>query len=207
MANQRRVPAMPRELADAARERPPQISQDSLRRLRELVADARDLEQRKKQLEEQLKEVSRKLNGDDGLYFKKLPDMMDEIGVQVITLAAEGNMPAVTASVGPFYAANIGVKWPDQRREAALAWLDDNGHGDLIKTEVTLSFKREDREAARAFVTEARKYGTPVIEETVHHGTLTAWLREQVEEIGYVPPLDIIGGTVARSVKLKTVKT
>jgi hypothetical protein len=140
------------------------------------------------------------------MYFKRLPDLMGELGINVVSLEADGNVPAVEAKAAPFYAANIAVGWPEEKRRAAFDWLDGNGHGDLIKTEVTVSFRREDRDEAVKFLKVAKDYGRPEIKEAVHHGTLTAWLREQVEDQHYIPPLDVLGGTVARSVKLK-VKT
>lgn len=195
---------MPAALRQAIEDSPHTISADRLKRLRDLVAQTRDLEKRKSDLEEQLKEVSKQLSGEEGMYFHKLPDLMSELGVSVMTLEAEGNMPAVEAKAGPFYAANIAAGWPEEKRTAAFKWLDKNGHGDLIKTEVSVRFNREDRGRARAFAKLAKTYGSPEIHEAVAWNTLTAWLREQVEDKGYVPPLDIIGGSVGRSVKLKT---
>jgi hypothetical protein len=194
---------MPAELERRIRESAPSIPQDRLNQLRDLVAETRDLEQRKAQLEEELKDINKQLTGDGGLYFKKLPDLMSEVGITVITLDADGNMPAVEARAGPFYAANIAAGWPPEKRRAAFEWLDGNGHGDLIKTEVTVLFRREERDEAVAFLELAKQYGTPEIKEAVAWNTLTSWLKEQVEEHHYIPPLDIIGGTVARSVKLK----
>lgn len=194
---------MPADLERRIRESAPSIPLDRLNQLRDLVAETRDLEQRKAQLEEELKNINKQLTGDGGLYFKKLPDLMGEVGITVITLDADGNNPAVEAKAGPFYAANIAAGWPPEKRKAAFDWLDGNGHGDLIKTEVTVLFRREERDDAVAFAELAKQYGTPEIKEAVAWNTLTSWLKEQVEDHHYIPPLDLIGGTVARSVKLK----
>jgi hypothetical protein len=51
-----------------------------------------------------------------------------------------------------YYKANIAAEWEPQRRAEAFGWLDANGHGDLIRTDVTLSFAREDRAFATQLV-------------------------------------------------------
>jgi len=194
---------MPAELEQRIRDSAPSIPADRLEVLRDLVAETRDLEQRKSQLEEELKAINKSLTGEGGMYFKRLPDLMGELGIATVSLDADGNVPAVEAKAGPYYAANIAVGWPPEKRKEAFNWLDQNGHGDLIKTEVTVQFRRDERDEAVKFLELARQYGSAEVKEAVHHGTLTAWLKEQVEDHHYIPPLDILGGTVARSVKLK----
>jgi hypothetical protein len=182
------------------------VDEDQLAQLRTMVAEARSLEAYKAELEEKLSEVNKALTGnnkDGGLYFKRLPDLMTEIGISSVSLEAEGNMPAVEAKVGPYYQANIAAGWPEEKRRAGFDWLDGNGFGDLIKTEVTVAFRREDRDNALKFAALANDYGTAAVKEAVHPSTLTSWLREQVEEHNTIPPLEVIGGIVTRSVKLK----
>lgn len=179
----------------------PAVRQDKLDKLREGVKLVRDLEAEKEDLAARLKEINIKLEAS---YYKDLPDLLDEAGVTAIELPAEGNQPAVKAEAKPFYRANIPANWPQPQRSAAFAWLDDNGHGDLIKQTVEVAFARGERDLAHDFLKEVNDRGLNVeFAEGVHSATLTAWLREQVEKVGITPPLDIIGGTVGRIVKLK----
>lgn len=191
---------MPAALADEISMSPPAVNTEKLEQLKDLVRTARDGEGRKAELEELLEECKNTLNE---LYYKKLPDLMGELNLPALTLGAEGNYPAVDAKAQPYYAANIAAGWPQDKRLAAFKYLDENGHGDLIKTEVTVVFPRDERGRALSFMQMAKSYGTPVIKENVHNQTLTAWLREQVEDHHYVPDLETIGGTVGRVVKLK----
>lgn len=177
---------------------------DKLDDLRKHVALARDIEMSISDLEEQLADKRRRLQE---LYSKTLPDMMDAAGVAHIAIPAEGNYPGFDAKVAPFYAAGVPVSWPAEKRVAAFAWLQNNGHGDLIKTEVQLKFQRDQRAEAIKVATALEAQGLhPEVKESVHSGTLTAWLREQVEGGNPLPPLDIIGGTVGRTVRLKALK-
>lgn len=185
----------------AAQNTPKVVNEDGLAKLRAGVAKVRELEAVKADLEERLKDVNIELWDQ---YHKHLPDLMDAAGVPKITIEAEGNMPRVEAEAQFFYKAGILADWPDEQRAAAFSWLDKNGHGDLIKTQAIVEFNREDRPAAVQFIREQRAAGKNVTaKEAVHHGTLTSWLREQVEKHKTTPPLDIIGGQVGRIVKLK----
>lgn len=194
---------IPPALAKVMKENPVQPPQDKLDALRAQVALARELEMQKADLEEQLSSISSSLSK---LYRVTLPTMLDEAHVPSITLDTEGNMPAVEVKALPFYSANIAASWPPEKRQAAFKWLDDNGHSDLIKTEVIAQFPREARDNALKFANQAEKYdATTSLKEVVNSQTLTAWLKEQVEA-GSVPPLEIIGGVIGRHAKLKVKK-
>lgn len=197
----------PAYLDEMSRTNPVRVPQDKLQEVRDMIAQVRELELERKGLEEKLVDVRKKLDGVDGYYLKRLPDLMDSIGVSSLSLEAQGNLPAVEAKVGPYYKANIESGWEPERRQAGLKYLDNLGHGDLIKTEVTVVFPREGRGRALAFAQLARQYGNPVLKENIAWTTLSAWLKEQVEDHGVIPDLEKIGGFVGRSVKLKSVKS
>lgn len=194
----------PAALIAAAKAHPKKVSEDQLQKLREAVAKVRDLEIRKVNAEEALKEINVELNNQ---YFKELPDLLDQADVPEITIGASGNMPAYTATASPYYHGSISAEWEPEKQAKAFDWLTDNGHGDLIKTQVTVSFPREQRAAAVKFAAQLEKAGMNVdVGQGVHWKTLTAWLKEMVEKHQTVPPLETLGCTVGRVVKLKPKK-
>lgn len=175
-------------------------NEDRLLALRNAVANVRDLEKLKIDQEAALKETNIKLQE---AYYKTLPDLMDQVGVPSITLASEGNLPEVVAKAQPYYHASISAEWPIEQQYKAFKYLEDTGHGDLIKTGVTINFPREEHDKALAFARKMRDAGFTVEEkQSVHFKTLTAWLKEMIEKRKVMPDLDIIGGTVGRVVKL-----
>ena len=189
----------------AAARHQPLVSQEMLERLKAKVAYARDIEALVSDLSQRLKDANTQLQL---LYQKDLPDLMDEAGVDKVGLPASGNLPAMDAELRPFYSANIAASWDEDRRQAAFNWLEEHGHGDLIKTDVTLSYAREDREEAKEMAEDLRIRGyTPQLKEGVHAQTLSAWLREQIEDRHHFPPLETIGGSVGRVVRLKERKS
>lgn len=185
----------------AAQASPQKVNADKLAELRAMVSKVRDLEAAKNDLETRLKETNIELQE---YYFKSLPDLMDQARVPEITIAAEGNYPAVKATALAFYRANIPADWPAEKRAEAFAYLDERGDGDLIKTAVTVQYSREERAEAQQFAAELRRQGLqPTLEENVHWATLTSWLKETVEKHSEIPDLEKIGGMVGRQVRLR----
>ena len=169
--------------------RRPAPAQDRLDALREVVEEKLELDQKKEELERELTKVDARLLE---LKRERIPEVMDGIGPS-ITLNAEGNHPEVTVKVAPYYNCNIAAGWDDDRKAKAFEWLEKNGHGELIKTEVGVAFPREDRKEAVKFAKAAEKMGlNPVVRATVHFMTMTAWLREQVEDHNRIPPLEVV---------------
>lgn len=172
--------------------------------VRRAAAKARDLELRKQQLKESLTEVDQQLRT---LYWHSLPKMMQSAGVDCVGVAAQGNLPAYDLTLEDHVSANIGVTWTEEKRNAAIRWLEDHGHGDLVQTSVTAEFPREKRADAIEFVERSASdlpLGTDVtIRETVNPMTLRAWLRREMKAGRQLPPLDLIGAAIARVAKLK----
>jgi hypothetical protein len=182
----------------------PQADPDKLQALRAKVAEARDLEALKKDLEERVKETSAKLNELD---HKTLPDAFDELGITSIELLPEGNNPGVIAKAQPYYHASIQSSWPDDKRQDAFDCLKEEGAESLIKMTVVVQFPREQHEDSTFFARTCRDQGMEVIvKEDVAWATLTAWLRGEVEDRNHVPPLERLGATIGRVVKRKLVK-
>ena len=180
-------------------------SEDKLKAIRDLVAEARSNEKKMSDLQEQLKELSAAVNDT---YQKKLPDLYQEVGIDNISLPADGNYPAVDAKLQDYYSANIAAGWAPERRQEAFKWLEDHGHGDLIKTAVSAQLPREKRAAAKKLIALIEKAGFAAeVKEAVHSGTLSAWLKEQIELGAPIPPLELIGGSIGKVVRLKERKS
>ena len=102
--------------------------------------------------------------------------------------------------VKPIYSAKI----PISRTEEAFTWLRDNGHGDLIKNNVMVTFQRKQDNEAKSLVAELRDKGHNVKQaEKVEPMTLKAFVKEQIQE-GKNVPSDVFGVYVASKTKLTT---
>ena len=123
-------------------------------------------------LEEQLK--SKKAEADD-IGSRVIPELLAEQGLSEIKLA-DGSKVSVKKE---FRAT---VPKDDTKRENALQWLRDQGLGDIIKNNVSVSFgKGEDDKAEQLLNLAAENGFEPQQKSDVSWNTLTALYRERVE--------------------------
>lgn len=111
-----------------------------------------------------------------------LPALLDEGQVQMVALQdAQGT----TVERGQEVYASISR----ERAPAACAWLDANGYGSLIKSEVVVEAPRGDRATATRAMAALRTAGVQFEERSgVHAQTLKAFVRESLEAGRTLPP-------------------
>lgn len=111
-----------------------------------------------------------------------LPELMRELGFTSFALA-DGSRVALTE--------DLSCSITEANRDAALAWLDQNGFGGLIKTQVQVNFGREQRALAVAVARELEQRAgdacTSTVKESVHPGTLKAFLKDELAKGTAVP--------------------
>lgn len=178
---------------------------DQLEAIRAKAKEARNKRLELEELNERVSELGAEINKIEGT---ELPDLMMEAGVDTLGLEAEGNLPAYDIACKPYYHANI--KNEDPTAPEAYAWLQKNGHGDLVKRSYTIAFGKGQEKAAKAFESLLKKskveysstFGVP-------WNTLTSFLKEQIEkskamkDSSLVPPLDLLNATVGNRVTVK----
>ncbi len=137
------------------------------------------------------------------LAHEELPDLMDTAGVDHVGLPARGNLPACDAVCGPYYKANIAADWAPERREAAFTYLEGVAP-DIVRVVVSVQFGKAEMAEALDLRDYLQGQGYPVaVKMDVPWASLTAWVREQIERHQAALPLDLIGATVGRVVKIK----
>jgi hypothetical protein len=157
-------------------------STDALARIADMVQIMSQAAERVEGLKQQLeaaKNDHRRIEQED------LPDLMREFGVTDIKLQ-DGTSVKVTDEVD--------CAITEERRPAAHAWLINNGFGGLIKTDLTLSFGKDEREEADRVAAELTEIteAAPVVQERVHPATLKSFIKERMEA-GQVVPFDLFG--------------
>ena len=114
-----------------------------------------------------LKEQYRRLSEED------LPQKMAELGMQDLRLKDGSRI-----TIDMFYATRIN----NNNRGAAHAWLRQQGHGDIIKNQVSVTFgKGEDATALETMTLLEQEGLFPAQKESVHPSTLKAFVRERIE--------------------------
>ena len=143
---------------------------NDVKSLSDQVIKLRDLEDQIKNVEDNLKKLKQQA---DTLSGEVIPTMMTEMNISTMKLA-DGS----AIEVKPVYGASI----PKDRQEEAFNWLRENGLGDLIKNEVTVSFGRnEDNKAAQYAVLAQGQGYQPTQKLKVEPMTLKALVRERLE--------------------------
>ena len=134
-----------------------------------------------------LKFQKRKVNEED------IPALMEEMGMDSITV--DGNKVALRR----FVHARI----PDDKKHEAFTWLRSIGEGDIIKNDVTVSFKSGEDNMANSVVEDLRsQYGLePAQKEHVRPQTLKAWAKNRIES-GQELDFDTFGVHVGTEAKI-----
>ena len=157
---------------------------DQVERLEGVSSEMEDTESRLKLLKQKHEHISGEV----------IPTMMSEMGLSHLKL-----IDGSTVDVKPNYSANISVA----NREKAFKWLRENGLGDIIKNEISVSFGRnEDNKAADyAALAEERGY-QPTQKLKVEPMTLKALVRERLEA-GKSMPTEIFNVFVGNKTTIK----
>lgn len=131
---------------------------------------------------------------------EELPGIMSEVGVREFTLETGQKI-----EVKPFYNASITEEDPE-RKQKALAWLEANGHGDIIKNLIVLSFGKGTEEQQAKAKALLKQHGLSYDENrSVHFMTLRSWLKEQVEK-GAELDLEVLGAFIGQKAEIKKAK-
>ena len=147
--------------------------------LADQVVKLKEVEDKIKITEENLKKLKQE---EEVLSGEIIPTMMTEMNISTLKLA-DGS----AVEVKPVYGASI----PVAKKEEAFNWLRNNGLGDLIKNEVTVSFGRnEDNKAAEYAVLAQGQGYQPTQKLKVEPMTLKALVRERIEK-GLDMPSDL----------------
>jgi hypothetical protein len=109
-----------------------------------------------------------------------LPQAMSSLGLSQLKLETGEKL-----TVSHYYQASI----PPEHRESAFDWLHDNGHGDIIKHNVSVDFKKGEGEQAQLALEKLNDIGlSPKDEIKVAPMTLKAFVREEIEAGRELPP-------------------
>ena len=97
-----------------------------------------------------------------------------------------------------------GIKKDAETASEAYRWLDEKGHGALIKNVCVIEFPKEKGEEAAELFRELRKRGFNVkIDRMVHWQTLTSWVKTQLKK-GVELPFELLGIYKGQETKIKS---
>ena len=157
---------------------------NQVKKLKALEDEIRDDEELIKKKKKNLEQISGEI----------IPTMLSEMGLSSLKLA-DGS----SVDVKQNYSASISIA----NREKAYSWLRQNGLGDIIKNEITVSFGRGEDNKAATYANLALGQGyQPTQKLKVEPMTLKALVRERIET-GKTLPTDIFNVFVGNRTVIK----
>jgi hypothetical protein len=184
------------EVLNAMAEEPVPQKETDLTVIRRKAVELRDFYLQKADLENQLRETNEKIVHVER---HELTDMFNFANISSITVDAIDNHPAFIAERTTVYGAKI----PDEHRIEALEWFDQQGHGDLVKSVITIQFGMQEHERRLAVMKLLDAAGVEYYtNESVHHMTLKAFVKGELKK-NHVIPMDLLGAYVFDEVKIK----
>ena len=154
---------------------------DNIQSLADQVERLESLNARLALQEDNLKNTKKDIERLSG---EVIPTMMSEMGLAELKLEDGSHLKVSTS-----YKAHI----TEANKEMAFNWLRDNGLGDIIKNEISVSFGRGEDNKAAHYAELAKGQGfQPTQKMKVEPMTLKALVRERSEE-GKPMPTEIFG--------------
>jgi hypothetical protein len=170
------------------------VDEAGLSRLAKQAALMIQMQERKSELEEEIKAVEQQIREIEE---QQIPAIMAELGVRSYELDNGASI-----SVKKYYGASIS----ELHKGEAFEWLIENGHGDLIKNVVSASFVRGQEDVAERFAQELEDRNMAFnTKKWVEPMTLKAFVKEQVET-GKEIPSEVFGLYIAEKAKIETKK-
>ena len=180
------------ELVKQMQEDASSVPEDNMGKIGAVATDIAETENEIANLKEQLK---KKEDYRTKLSEEVLPSLFSEVGLSELKLSDGRKI-----KVSEYYRAAIKV----ENREAAYAWMRNNGFGDLVKNQVTCSFGRNEDEKASSLISDLSEKGLePAQREWVESSTLRAFVREQYEA-GREIPMDLLGAYIGHKTTIKS---
>ena len=164
---------------------------ENIQSLADQVDKLNELQKRIELQEDNLKNSKKQF---EYLSAEVIPTMMAEMGLSHLKL-----MDGSSVDVKPNYSASITIA----NKDAAFQWLRDNGLGDIIKNEISVSFGRNEDNKAADYAVLASEHGyQPTQKLKVEPMTLKALVRERIEN-GKEMPVELFNVFVGNKTTIK----
>jgi hypothetical protein len=163
-------------IIDLRKDAPDQMETIDPDKLSQEVEKLKSIQNQISNLEAQVKDLK-----EDEKYFSCviIPKLMEEMNLSSLKLRDGSEL-----SVKQIYSASIKA---DKKAEA-IHWLRENGLGDIVKNNITVSFGQNEDNKAIAYANLARSSGfEPIQEEKVHPQTLKVVMKEWKDKGREVP--------------------
>jgi len=141
-------------------------------------------------------ERDRKKQTRDELAYRRLPELLRSLGYEPGDKIRMGGVDIELKG-------DVKAKIPVARAEEAFRWLDEHGHGGLIKRNVTIGFRRDEHEQAKRLLGSLEEYENVKEDQWIESATLKKFVRE-AQARGEDVPADLFGVFNFQEARIKT---
>ncbi len=167
---------------------------DKTTNINKLADKIKEMQAVQKAIEMDEEQIKQKKKDIEHLSGEVIPTMLSEMGLSFLKLQ-DGSSVEVKTN----YSATI----TQANKEAAFNWLRENGLGDIIKNEISVSFGRNEDNKAADYAELAKGQGLePVQKLKVEPMTLKALVRERMEA-GKEMPTELFNIFVGKKTTIK----
>jgi len=178
------------DLFDVAKDAQPVPRDEQLLKLSKLAQQQIEAEDYVANLEEQLKKAK---ENQRFISEVQVPEMMSALGVDEFKLTS-----GFKITVKPWFSGKI----TDENAEEAYNWLEEHGHGSIVKHDMTVQVRMTDSAKLERIKILAESLGLDIKEKFgVHYMTLSAFIKEQVNS-GEEIPRELLGVTQGLRAKI-----
>ncbi len=159
------------------------INNDKLAQLGRMALEQQECETEVTRLETELKLAQKALAA---IAEQSIPTLMDEAGIREFT--TDSGLK-IKVSEKLYYSIT------KEKKAAALAWVNVNGGGDLMRHTIEVHFAKGEEQAAAEFARECKERDTPLnfrSQQTIAAATLKKFLTDLMKE-GEDVPLELFG--------------
>lgn len=155
----------------------PKITPAFVTHITEVVARLTAAVQKAVDLEEQLKAAQAVVNA---IQMKELPELLAEMELEEFTTSSGLRIKVKS---------DLKVSITKEKLNAAVAWMDENGFGDLVKRAFTVSFGRDEADRAAEFATKLGEEAGLDVESgmKIESSTLKKFVKDRLSEGGDLP--------------------
>jgi hypothetical protein len=129
---------------------------------------------------------------------RDIPELMMKVGVREFV---------TTTGLRLLIQDLVSCSISEENNVPAVKWLDEHGHGGLVKRVIYVEFPREQEKDAKALLARLKgKFANVAQKATVHPSTLKSWVKEQLTN-GKEIPMALFGATQFQKAKIEVKAT
>jgi len=179
-----------------------EVLQNSNPALKEITSKCSELEHLESKIKSKQEELDELKLQAKKLSYDEIPNLLAEQGLEELRLN-DGTVFEVKQIINAYLPK---ADKDPEGRENAFKWLRNNGLGDIIKNDITVSFGRGEDNKAIEYVSLAEQKGyLPTQKVDVHNRVLVSAVKERLEKGLEVPP-EMFNLFVGNQTKIKRSK-